>query len=88
MTLGWLKNLQPPVPEGRFQWPRRRDMIHVDTKQLARIDRVVHRIIGDRRLGCSAGAGYEEAHVAIDDATRLAYSEVLPEERRPPRLAC
>jgi transposase InsO family protein len=57
-------------------------MIHVDIKQLARFDRVGHRITGDRRLGRSAGAGYEKAHVAIADATRLAYAEVLPDEKQ------
>jgi transposase InsO family protein len=57
-------------------------MIHVDTKQLARFERVGHRITGDRRLGSSRGAGYEKAHVAIYDATRLAYVEVLPDEKQ------
>jgi transposase InsO family protein len=57
-------------------------MIHVATKQLARFERVGHRITGDRRLGSSRGAGYEKAHVAIDDATRLAYVEVLPDEKQ------
>jgi len=49
---------------------------------LARFKRVGHRITGDRRLGCSPGAGYEKAHVAVDDATRLAYVEVLPDEQQ------
>ena len=57
-------------------------MIHVDTKQLARFERVGHRITGDRRQGSSRGAGYEKVHVAIDDATRLAYVEVLADEQR------
>ncbi|QNI64110.1 DDE-type integrase/transposase/recombinase [Synechococcus sp. A15-44] len=57
-------------------------MIHVDTKQLARFERIGHRITGDRRLGSSRGAGYEKAHVAIDDATRLADAEVLPDEKQ------
>ena len=82
MGLGRLKQLQPPVPVRRYQWARPGDMIHVDIKQLARFDRVGHRITGDRRLGRSAGAGYEKAHVAIDDATRLAYAEVLPDEKQ------
>jgi hypothetical protein len=57
-------------------------MIHVDIKQLVRSDRVGYRITGDRRLGRSSGAGYEKAHVAIDDATRLAYAEVLLVEKQ------
>ena len=80
--LGRLRNLQPAEPVRRYQWAQPGDMIHVDTKQLARFERVGHRITGDRRLGCSRGAGYEKAHVAIDDATLLAYVEVLPDEKQ------
>ena len=47
-------------------------MIYV-TKQLARFKRVGHRITGDRRQCSFRGTGYEKVHVAIDDATRLAY---------------
>jgi len=82
MGLGRLRNLQPKEPVRRYQWAQPGDMIHVDTKQLARFERVGHRITGDRRLGCSPGAGYEKAHVAVDDATRLAYVEVLPDEQQ------
>ena len=82
LGLGRLKNLQPAEPVRRYQWARPGDMIHVDTKQLARFERVGHRITGDRRQGSSRGAGYEKAHVAIDDATRLAYVEVLPDEKQ------
>ena len=83
--LGRLKNLQPAEPVRRYQWARPGDMIHVDTKQLARFERVGHWITGDRRLGCSRGAWYEKAHVAIDDATRLAYVEVCRMRSRQPR---
>ena len=54
----------------------------VDTKQLARFERIGHLITGDRRQGCSPGAGYEKVHVAIDDATRLAYVEVLADVQK------
>ena len=40
-----------------------------------------HRITGDRRHG-SDGAGWEFVHVAVDDASRLAFVEVLPDEKR------
>jgi transposase InsO family protein len=50
-------------------------------KKLVRFERVGHRITGDLR-GKSEGAGYDFFHVAIDDATRLAYVEVLADERR------
>ena len=58
-------------------------MIHVDTRQLARFRKVGHRITGDRRLGCSRGAGYEKARVAVDNATWLAYLQLLPDEKNP-----
>jgi transposase InsO family protein len=82
MGLGRQKHLQPPVPVRRYQWARPGDMIHVDIKQLTQFKRVGHRITGDRRLGRSAGSGYGKAHLAIDDATRLAYAEVLPDEKQ------
>ena len=82
LGLGRLRNLEPKTPVQRYQWEKPGDMIHVDTKQLARFQRVGHRITGDRRQGCSRGAGYEKVHVAVDDATRLAYVEVLPDEQQ------
>lgn len=75
------------MPVRRYQWAQPGDMIHVDIKQLARFERVGHRITGDRRLGRSSGAGYEKAQVAIDDATRIAYAKVLSDRSRPPRSA-
>jgi transposase InsO family protein len=56
---------------------------HLDVKKLARFRRIGHRITGDRR-GQSEGAGWEFVHVAVDDASRLAYVEDLPDERRQP----
>jgi hypothetical protein len=77
-----LRNLDSKPPVQRYQWEQPGDMIDVDTKQLSRFERVAHRITGDRRHGCSRGAGYEKVHVAIDDATDLAYVEVLPDEQK------
>jgi len=57
-------------------------MIHVDTKQLGLFERVGHQVAGDRRLGSSRGTGFEKAHAAIDDDTRMAYVEVLPDDQR------
>ncbi|MEY4354438.1 MAG: hypothetical protein RLZZ609_2679 [Cyanobacteriota bacterium] len=58
LGLGRLGNLEPKQPVQRYQWQQPGDMIHVDTKQLACFQRVGHRITGDRRHGCSRGAGY------------------------------
>lgn len=58
------------------------DMIYVDTKQQARFERLGHRIICDRRLGRSPGTGSDKAHVAINDGARLAYAEILSDEKQ------
>lgn len=55
---------------------------HIDVKKLARFRKVGHRITGNRQQGRSAGVGYDRVHVAIDDATRLAYVEVLPDKQQ------
>jgi len=64
----------------RYQRQRPGELIHLDIKKLARIVRVGHRITGDRR-DTVEGAGWEYVHVAIDDASRIVYAEVLPDER-------
>jgi hypothetical protein len=55
--------------------------IRIDIKSLARFRKVGHRITGDRQQGRSTGVGYEKGHAAVDDATRLAYVEVLTDEQ-------
>jgi hypothetical protein len=76
-----LAALEPKEPPRRHQRQHPGELIHLGIKKLARFERVGHRITGDRR-NPSAGAGYDCFHVAIDDATRLAYVEVLPDETR------
>jgi hypothetical protein len=65
----------------RYQRERPGELLHIDTKKLGRIAAVGHRITGDRR-DTRRGAGWEVVHVCIDDASRLAYSEVLADERK------
>jgi transposase InsO family protein len=77
--LGRLKALQPPVPVVRYERSSPGELLHVDTKKLGRIGCVGHRIHGDRRRAVR-GIGWEYAHVAVDDHSRLAYLEVLPDE--------
>jgi len=84
--LGRRRSLQPAEPVRRMTGPG--DMIHVDTKQLARFEPMGHRISGERRLVSGRGAGYKKAHVVIDDATRLTYVEVLPDEKQARLLVC
>lgn len=70
--------VRPPVC--RYEWPAAGDLLHLDIKPLARIAGVGHRIHGDQSRR-RRGVGYEYVHVAIDDATRLAYVEVCPAQR-------
>jgi transposase InsO family protein len=72
-------------PERRYQRSRAGELVHVDIKKLGRIARPGHRVTGSR---ASAGyhrarfeQGWEYVHVCVDDATRLAYVEVLDDER-------
>jgi transposase InsO family protein len=77
--LGRLRSLERPVVVRRYEWPHPGDLLHVDVKKLGRIGRVGHRITGDRRSHVR-GVGWEYVHVAIDDASRLVYVEVLGDE--------
>jgi transposase InsO family protein len=79
-SLGRLKQLEPRPPVQRYEWKAVGDMIHIDIKPLARIVKVGHRIHGDRAHKAKGG-GYEFAHVAVDDYSRVAYVEVLPNQR-------
>ena len=87
LGLGRLSNLDPKPPVRRYQRERPGELIHLDIKKLGRFNQPGHRITGDRtrqssRRGKGWGAGWEFVHVAIDDATRLAYVEVLEDERK------
>lgn len=83
--LGRLSRLDPVEPANRYQWRWPGELLHIDIKKLARIDGVGHAMTGTRRgQKRRTGArriGYEYVHVCVDDATRLAYVEVLADER-------
>jgi len=74
--------LTPPEPVQRYEWPHVGDLLHLDLKRLGRVVGVGHRIHGDRRRRARR-AGYEYLHVAIDDATRLTYAEMLAADDAP-----
>ncbi|MBA3348756.1 MAG: IS481 family transposase [Actinobacteria bacterium] len=78
--LGRLSRLEPPEPANRYQRERPGELVHIDVKKLGRIGRPGHRVNGDRRTR-SRGVGWEYVHVCVDDATRLAYVEVLEDEK-------
>jgi len=86
MGFGPLRKLLHKEPVQQYQWAQPGDMIHVDTKQHVRFERVGHRITGDRREGCSPEGCRDKAQVG--DITRLAYVEVLPDEQKAMTVGC
>ena len=78
--LGKLPRLQPDEPANSYERPRPGELVHIDVKKLGRIGRPGHRVNQDRRTR-TRGIGWEFVHVAVDDATRLAYAEVLDDEK-------
>jgi transposase InsO family protein len=84
--LGRLEALDPKPAVIRYQRDQPGELIHIEIKKLGRIDGIGHRISGDRR-GQKRGTGWEFLHVCIDDASRLAYTEILPDERKESAVA-
>jgi transposase InsO family protein len=80
LGLGRLKALDPPLPANRYERGQPGEMIHLDIKKLGRFSVEGHRVTGDRRAGRSRKAGWDFLHVCVDDASRLAYTEILPSE--------
>ena len=81
VRLSRARDLDPAEPVVRYERQTPGELIHIDIKRLARFDRAGHRVTGDRSLGESRGAGFEFVHVCIDDASRLAFSQILPDEK-------
>jgi transposase InsO family protein len=79
--LNRLAALEAPPPVQRYTWPHAGDLLHVDIKPLGVIRGLGHRVTGDRQT-TPRGGGWEYVHVAIDDATRLAYVEVRRSQRK------
>ncbi len=77
--LGKRSRLQPPEPPNRYERSRPGELIHIDVKKLGRFGVAGKRVVSNR--SSSRGYGWECCHVCVDDATRLAYVEVLPDER-------
>ena len=84
--LSRMKDLDPIEPVRRYERENPGELIHMDIKKLGRIDGVGHRITGDRRgqshrRGRGQGLGWEFAHVVIDDASRIAFAQMKPDEK-------
>jgi transposase InsO family protein len=87
--LGKLNRLEAREPPNRYERRHAGELLHIDVKKLGRIPqgRAGHRVHGQRGLQRNSRkdgkrtVGWEFVHVCVDDATRLAYAEVLPDEK-------
>lgn len=75
-----LAELEPALPQNRYEHPRPGDLLHLDIKKLARFRQPGHRVTGNRQIN-SDGAGWEYVHLAIDDHSRVAFGSIEPDER-------
>jgi transposase InsO family protein len=92
LGLNKLSALQPAEPVRRYERAHPGEVLHIDIKKLGRIDGIGHRITGDRRgqsnrRGRGEGLGWEYVHVCIDDASRIAFAMVLPDEKKQSSVA-
>ena len=83
LGLNRLSALEPAEPIRRYERAAPGEIVHIDIKKLGKFNRIGHRITGDRTgQSKTRGIGWEYVHLAIDDHSRLAYSEILPDETR------
>jgi transposase InsO family protein len=83
LGLSRLKALGPKPAIIRYEREHPGELVHIDIKKLGRIDGVGHRITGDRHgQSGKRGTGWEYLHVAIDDTSRLAFTAMMPDEKK------
>ena len=80
--LSRLRDLEPSEPVVRYEHESPGDLVHIDTKKLGRIEQLGHRITGNRR-DAVRGAGWEFLFVAVDDHSRVGFTDLYPDERSP-----
>jgi len=79
--LSKLKDLDPAEPARRYERDHPGELIHLDIKSLGRFERTGHRITGDRTgQSNSRGVGWEHVHVCVDDASRIAFTDIFPDQ--------
>jgi transposase InsO family protein len=82
------RDLEPAEPVVRYERKTPGELIHLDIKKLGRFERVGHRITGDRTGQSNGrGIGWEFVHVCIDDASRVAFSQIWPNEKKESAIA-
>jgi len=83
LGLGRLEAFESKPPIIRYEREKPGELIHIDSKKLGKIDGIGHRITGDRHGQIDKrGIGWEALHVAINDASRLAHTEIMPDETK------
>jgi len=88
LGLNRIASLEPAEPVRRYEREHPGELIHIDIKQLGRFERIGHRITGDRKgQSNSRGVGWEYVHVCIDDASRVAFSQILPDQKKESAIA-
>lgn len=88
LGLNRIRDLEPAEPVLRYEREHPGELIHIDIKKLGKFNRVGHRMSGDRAgPNKSRGVGWEFVHVCIDDASRIAFSQVMKDERKASAVA-
>ena len=86
--LSRLKDLEPAEPVRRYERDKPGELLHIDIKKLGRFNRPGHRVTGDRTgQSNSRGVGWEYVHVCIDDHSRIAFSQIRPDEKKESAVA-
>jgi transposase InsO family protein len=80
LHLSRIRDLEPAPPVIRYEHPFPGDLLHLDIKKIGRFQAVGCRITGHRR-GRIHRAGWEYVHLAIDDHSRIAFSQILPNQK-------
>jgi transposase InsO family protein len=88
LRLNRMRDLEPAEPVRRYEREHPGELIHLDTKKLGKFNRIGHRITGDRTgQSNTRGVGWEFVHVCIDDASRIAFSRVMKDEKKASAVA-
>ena len=88
LGLNRLKDLEPAEPVCRYERKQPGEILHIDIKKLGKFSRTGHRITGNRKgQSRTRGIGWEYVHVCIDDHSRIAFSQILPDERKKSAIA-
>jgi transposase InsO family protein len=86
LQLNRIRDLEPAAPIVRYEHAAPGDLLHLDIKKIGRFQAIGCRITGNRR-GRIHRAGWEYVHVAIDDHSRIAFSQILPNQKAPSAAA-